>query len=201
MKVQGNLLVQEQANERISFKPTDNKSAGVQPLYLIMHYTAGLSLESAVNWFLKPEAKASAHFVIDRDGRIVQMVELDKRAWHAGQSAWGSLQNMNEFSIGIELVNAGKLSRRGDGAWINWANVVIPSGEVLEAVHKNEKTAAGWHIYPEAQVQAAVQLGTALHQAFQFQDVLGHEDIAPTRKTDPGPAFHMSYFHSAILGR
>lgn len=201
MKVQGNLLVKENDAERIKFLPTDNKSAPVHPLYLIMHYTAGVSLEGAVNWFLQPQAKASAHFVVDRDGSIVQMVELDKRAWHAGESSWGSLQGMNQFSIGIELVNAGKLARRGDGAWINWSNTVIAPVEVIEAVHKNEKTAAGWQIYPEAQIQAAIQLGVALNDAFHFQDVLGHEDIAPRRKTDPGPAFPMGRFHSMLLGR
>jgi len=201
MKVQGNLVVYEQPSERITYKPTDNASGTVKPLFLVMHYTAGISLDSAVSWFLNPEAKASAHFVVDRDGGIVQMVELDKRAWHAGQSVWGSLQGLNQFSIGIELVNAGKLAKRADGAWVNWSNAVIQNDDVLEAIHKNEKTVAGWQMYPGAQIEAAIQLGVALHKVLQFQDVLGHDDIAPGRKTDPGPAFNMNHFRSAVLGR
>jgi N-acetylmuramoyl-L-alanine amidase len=173
----------------------------LSPIYLIMHYTAGPTLEGAVGWFLKPEANASAHLVVGRDGQIVQMVAFNRRAWHAGKSSWGNLDGMNQYSIGIELVNAGKLRKRSDGKWINWANNVIPEDEVTMATHKAETTEAGWHEYTEAQINAAIAAASLLNVVCHFTDVLGHEDVSPGRKVDPGPLFPLNSFRSIVLGR
>lgn len=72
----------------VTFEPTDNHSAGMQPVFLVIHYTGDDSLGGAVAWLKQPEAKASAHFVIGRDGEVVQMVPINRRAWHAGASRW-----------------------------------------------------------------------------------------------------------------
>ena len=79
------------------------------PRFLVIHYTASHGLEETLDWFTDPESRASAHFVVGRDGRIVQLVPLDRRAWHAGDSAWQGRVGMNAHAIGIELVNAGRL--------------------------------------------------------------------------------------------
>lgn len=110
--------------------PTANHGDEITPLYLLMHYTASTTLASATSWFLNPAAEASAHVVIDRDGRMVQMVPFNLRAWHAGQSRWGELTRLNGFSIGIELVNAGKLSKGSDGNWYSYSGQPIPAAEV-----------------------------------------------------------------------
>lgn len=185
----------------VEFIRSPNQSAGLDPRFLIFHYTAGLTAQGAIEWFKNPAAKASAHFVIGRNGAITQMVGLDRRAWHAGESRWGNLNGMNKFSIGIELVNAGRLKRTENGDWLNWASVKIPPAEVLLATHKAENAPAGWHVYPEAQLLAALKVAVALHAAFDFEDILGHDDAAPGRKVDPGPAFPMTSFVSRILGR
>lgn len=200
MRIEKHFLVADN-NEQVIFEKSPNQSSPMSPIYLIMHYTAGPTLDGAVEWFKKAEAKASAHLVIGRDGEIVQMVPFNKKAWHAGKSVWGNLDGMNQYSIGIELVNAGKLRHRSDLKWVNWANNVIPDDQVTEAIHKSEATTAGWHEYTETQIKAAIKVASLLNATYQFTDVLGHEDISPGRKVDPGPLFPMNSFRSIVLGR
>lgn len=200
MRISNHLLVADQG-DRVSFINSPNQSSGLAPLYLIMHYTAGPTLDGAVSWFQKTEAKASAHLVIDRDGAIVQMVPFNRRAWHAGKSKWGQLDGLNQYSIGIELVNAGKLRKNAAGQWVSWSNKVIPAVDVSLARHKDESTEAGWHEYPEAQIEAATNVAALLHARYDFQDVLGHDDVSPGRKVDPGPLFPMNSFRSRVIGR
>ena len=200
MKVDGARLRNDNG-ELVEFIRSPNQSAGLDPRLLILHYTAGLTAQSAINWFSNRDASASAHFVIARNGAITQMVGLDRRAWHAGESRWGNRVGTNRWSIGIELVNAGKLRRTEAGEWISWASVKIPPEEVLVAQHKSETTPAGWHVYPEPQIAAALSVASALHAHFRFEAVLGHEDVSPGRKLDPGPAFPLASFAGRIIGR
>lgn len=187
--------------EKISFVKSPNQSSRITPIYLVIHFTAGANLSGAVSWFQKTEAQASAHLVIDRDGTIVQMVPFNRCAWHAGKSKWGQLEGMNTYSIGIELVNAGKLRRNSKNEWLNWANKIIPEADVTIAKHKDETTEAGWHEYAERQLEVAIKVGSLLHKTYTFTDVLGHDDISPGRKVDPGPLFPMNSFRSMVLGR
>lgn len=200
MKVKNNLLFDD-LDQAVVFRKSPNHSPGIKPLYLIVHYTADTSLEGTLAWFSDTAAQASAHLVIDRDGRIVQMVPFDRRAWHAGKSRWGELEGMNQYSIGIELVNAGKLRKRSDGEWINWSGKVIPAAEVTLAKAAGEETECGWQEYTAVQIEALLQAALALHAACEFADILGHDQVAPGRKVDPGPLFPMSSFKSRILGR
>ncbi len=128
------------------------------------------------------------------------MVRFNRIAWHAGRSSWGDLEGLNQSSIGIELVNAGKL-RRVAGKWLNWAGRSIPDAQVIEDTHKDETVSAGWQVYPAEQIEAALDVAIALHRTYRFLDVLGHEDISPRRKVDPGPAFPMRSFASHVIGR
>jgi N-acetylmuramoyl-L-alanine amidase len=177
-------------DQQVSFTESPNQSGVVRPMYLIMHYTADTSSDNVISWFKNPQAKASAHLVIGLDGDIRQMVRFNKKAWHAGVSQWGELESMNNYAIGIELVNAGKLKQRADGKWINWANEIIPEDQV-----------AGWQIYPQKQIDTAIAVAQALNDKYSFEDILGHDDVAPDRKVDPGPAFPMISFKSKVLGR
>lgn len=184
-----------------NFVETKNFGKVIQPIYIVFHYTAGTTASGAIEWFKKPESQASAHFVIDRNGDVTQMVPTNRRAWHAGASKWGNLEDLNTYSVGIEIVNAGKLNRRADGRWINWSKSVISESDVTVATHKNENSASGWHEYTEEQIASAIALGAAIAVRYAIVDVLGHDDIAPNRKVDPGPMFPMSSIQSRILGR
>jgi N-acetylmuramoyl-L-alanine amidase len=197
--VEGDYLIGSSASP-VKQLSSPNQSKGNSRKYLLIHYTAGTTLEGVVSWFMNPAARASAHLVVARDGSVVQMVPLSRRAWHAGTSEWRGVGDLNRHSIGIEIVNAGQLRQTARG-WVNWAEHRIPDDEVTIATHKNEVAQSGWHEYTAAQIDTVLELGVALHQAFGFEDVLGHDDVSPGRKIDPGPLFPMSSIRSRLFGR
>ncbi|MGQ0603028.1 MAG: N-acetylmuramoyl-L-alanine amidase [Anaerolineales bacterium] len=177
----------------------DNKK--LKAKYLVMHYTAGSSAQSAVEWLCNPVALASAHLVIGRDGGVTQLADFDRVTWHAGPSQWEGLVDMNRHSIGIELDNAGRLVREGN-RWMIWSKTKEYSGdEVMEAVHKNEGSMRGWHTYTAEQLEVALEVALLLVREYKLLDVIGHDDISPRRKWDPGPAFPMESFRGRVVGR
>lgn len=184
----------------VEFVRSPNSGGRLEPQYLVMHFTAGGSARSSINWLTSSRSKASAHLVIARDGAIAQLVPFNRVAWHAGISRWEGLVGMNAHSIGIELDNAGQLVRQA-GTWRAWFGTEYPESEVVEAVHKNETESKGWHAYTEPQIAAATVAAQAIVAKYRLKDVVGHDDIAPDRKTDPGPAFPMNSFRAAVMGR
>lgn len=200
MKIVDHYLCDDEGN-RYPFRSTPNMSdRDLQHEYLIMHYTVSATVEPTVKWLSNPRARASAHLVIGRDGSITQMVPFNKVAWHAGKSSWQALVGLNNYSIGIEMVNVGPLVRTGDG-WASTFGQAVPMNEVLEAKHKNETMVSTWQLYTSEQLMAALEAATTIIQHYEMKDILGHEDIAPGRKRDPGPAFPMEGFRSRIFGR
>lgn len=184
----------------VPFVRSANQSAGIEPRFLVIHYTAGRSAESSVAWLTDPASRASAHVVIGRDGGVTQLVAFDRRAFHAGRSSWLGLDGLNAFAIGIELDNAGELSRQGDH-WHAWFGDRYADDVVLQAVHRNDTVLRGWHTFPAAQIEAALAVSVAVVAKYGLLDVLGHDDISPLRKVDPGPAFPMRSFRSRVMGR
>ncbi len=184
----------------VAWLRSPNQSGAIKPRYLIIHYTAGSSAESSIAHMAKKSAKASAHLVIARDGAVTQMVKFDRKAWHAGKSRWQGLVGLNSHSIGIELDNAGVLEG-GPGQWRAWFGRTYPDEEVMVAAHKFETLERGWHRYTEPQLTALLAAAEAIVTHYGLIDVLGHDDIAPQRKKDPGPAFPMESVSSRLLGR
>ncbi|HEX9987798.1 MAG TPA: N-acetylmuramoyl-L-alanine amidase [Chloroflexia bacterium] len=199
MKVVNNRLVRDNGNP-FTFKPTPNMGGNLQAKYLIMHYTAGASAAESIGWLTNPDAKASAHLVIARSGAITQLVPFDKVAWHAGRSRWEGLVDMNEHSIGIELDNAGALDKSGDH-WRAWFGGNYSQGDVLEAAHKHGGLVRGWHTFTPVQIDVALEVAMVLKAQYNLRDVVGHDDISPGRKIDPGPAFPMRSFQARFRGR
>lgn len=185
----------------VEFVQSPNVGGDLDPQYLVMHYTAGRSVRASINWLTNPDAKASAHLVIARDdGAVTQLVPFDRIAWHAGRSRWEGLSGLNRYSIGIELDNAGILTRQGS-TWRAWFGAAYDADEVVEATHKNEIEPRGWHAFTEAQIESAIAVARLLVGAYGLKDIIGHDDIAPGRKIDPGPAFPMESFRAAVMGR
>jgi len=200
MKIVDHYLCDDDGN-RYPFRSTPNMSnRALQPQYLIMHYTVSSAVEPTVKWLSNPRARASAHLVIGRDGSVTQMVPFDKVAWHAGRSGWQGLVGMNNYSIGIELVNLGPVKRAGE-EWASAFGQKVPTNEVLEAKHKNETMMTAWQLYTPEQLMTSLEIATTIVQHYEMTDILGHDDIAPGRKRDPGPAFPMEGFRSRIFGR
>lgn len=188
------------------YKPSPNIGGPlIKPTLLVMHYTASGSDPSptkVADYFLRPEAKASAHVVLGRDGTCKQVVPFDRKAWHAGKSIWRGHANCNDFSIGIEIDNWGRLSRTADGQVRSWTQAPIEAASATQLTHKHEQTPSLWEVYRETQLAALTDLTRAILTAYpSITEIVGHDDIAPGRKSDPGPAFPMARFMSLVEGR
>ncbi len=165
---------------------------------VIMHYTAG-PYRVSLNTLINPRSRASAHVIIDRDGTITQLVPFNLIAWHAGKSYYKGRSGFNKYSIGIEMVNYGPLTKSGN-IYRAWFGEAVNPSEVIEAIHRNETKPRFWHIYTPEQIDAARDLVELLIETYGIKYILGHEEIAPRRKLDPGPAFPLDKFRDRLLG-
>ncbi len=199
MKIANHFLCQDDGTP-VPYAPSPNIGGKLQPEYLVIHYTANRTPSGAIGTLTNPLSNVSAHLVIAPDGTITQLVPFDTVAWHAGISQWEGRTGLNQYSIGIEIVNAGKLVHK-KGVWISQLGGEFADEEVIEAIHKDETRPSGWQVYTEAQIEAVLQAGQALFQEYKLFDVVGHDDIAPYRKKDPGPAFPMHSLRARLLGR
>ena len=171
---------------------------------IVMHYTAGYDAASAVTFFEKAEAKASAHFVVGTDGAIIQQVSTAHCAWHAGYGEYDGRPGVNRYSIGIEIVNPGYHFRASGGGYLNWQRKPIsaarlaPFPGMVEAKDPWVGSApVFWPEYPDKQLDALEDLSRALLAAYpSLRDIVGHRDVDGVRKlkVDPGPAFPMRRF-------
>lgn len=126
---------------------------------LVLHYTGMQTAEEALARLCAPEAEVSAHYCIDEDGAVTRLVDEDKRAWHAGRSYWRGITDVNSASIGIELVNPG---------------------------HE-----FGYRPFTDAQMEALIPLVADIKARHDIPraNIVGHSDVAPARKLDPGELF------------
>jgi len=196
MRIQDHLL----RGKSIACQDTPNRGGLIEPLYLVFHFTAGSSAQSSADWLCNPRAKASAHVVLGRDGSLWQLAPFNAKTWHAGTSHWDGFSGLNSRSIGIELDNAGRLSKAGS-VYRSWFQAEYPESEVILARHKHEQASDYWHAYTRAQIEKAFDLALLLVEEYSLRDILGHDDIAPRRKSDPGPAFPLSNLRARLFGR
>ena len=164
--------------------PHYNHNREIIPQLIVMHYTAGASARSTADWCSQPEASVSYHVIIDRDGSIIQQVPFNRRAWHAGHSSWLGHTDVNSFSVGVALANYGWVCE-SDVRHFNDGHLWLP------AAHKNDPSRPRWwECYPRAQLLTLCALVAVLVEHYGINAVAGHDDIAPSRKLDPGPAFY-----------
>jgi N-acetylmuramoyl-L-alanine amidase len=140
--------------------PSPNHDERALPISMIvLHYTGMETGAAAIARLCDPAAKVSAHYVVEEDGRVHALVAEDRRAWHAGRSHWRGVTDVNSASVGIEIVNPGH----------DW----------------------GYRDFPADQVAAVVRLVAQVKDRYEVTrgNVVGHSDIAPARKRDPGELF------------
>ncbi len=140
--------------------PSPNFDARALPITMIvLHYTGMQDAESAIARLRDPDAKVSAHYVVAEDGTVLRLVDEANRAWHAGKSHWRDVDDVNSASVGIEIVNPG---------------------------HE-----FGYRPFPDEQIASVVQLVMQIKDRHEITrgNIVGHSDIAPTRKRDPGELF------------
>lgn len=171
---------------------------GDLPDTIILHYTAGGSAASAVDTFAGDEVQASAHVIVARDGALTQMVPFNTIAWHAGRSVYENRIGLNRYAIGIEMVNAGRLEQ-SESDYVSWFGRSYPGDEVIRAMHRNEDEPAFWHRYTDRQLSAVYKLCFTLIREYNIRHILGHEEVSPGRKSDPGPAFPLDRMRERLL--
>ena len=184
------------------------------PRFIVIHYTAGGSGAASRDYMLKsPTQKqrligaggkvyASAHVVVDRDGSVWQIVPFNRKARHAGRSSWKGLDGLNRYSIGIEIANYGWLDAQGDGSYKRSDTPRFAAEDVTVAPMPAGTRIMGWENYPTAQLDAVELVTRALLAAYpSITEVLGHQEISPGRKFDPGPAFPMACFRDLVDSR
>ena len=192
-----NLLQGEKVQHLSCPKNTSKFKAGDLDT-IIIHYTAGRDAESSAKYLVRPDIKASAHLVIGRKGEIYQLVPFDTISWHAGTSSYMGRSGYNSYSIGIELDNAGVLTKTG-GEFTAWFGKKYLPNEAMEATHRNESTSRFWHIYTQEQMEACEEICELLIENYKLKHILGHEEISPGRKQDPGPAFPLDKLRDKLL--
>ncbi|UVO55858.1 N-acetylmuramoyl-L-alanine amidase [Sphingomonas sp. SUN039] len=147
--------------DRIIETPSPNFDERKRPVSIIvLHYTGMQSADLAIRQLTIPESKVSSHYVVAEDGQILRLVAEDKRAWHAGRSHWREVtDDVNSASVGIEIVNPGH----------EW----------------------GYRPFPEAQIESVIELVADIKSRHSITrgNVVGHSDVAPARKQDPGELF------------
>ena len=126
---------------------------------IIIHYTGMQSERESLKRLISPKSKVSCHYLINRKGKIFKLVKDQNIAWHAGKSMWGKYKNLNKNSIGIELENKG---------------------------HKY-----GYQTFYKKQIKKLIKLCKIFKKKYKIKNryILGHSDIAPLRKIDPGENF------------
>jgi N-acetylmuramoyl-L-alanine amidase len=160
----------------------------ITPRFVVIHYTAGPG-SAAAKWIVNPDSKASAHLIIDRDGKVTQLIPFDFVAWHAGVSEWKGISDLNQYSIAIMLENLGWLKKNADGQWVSSFGQTVSQDEVFVPIPENGQKELGWHTYTDEQISTLIEVLKALFAYYpQLEEVVGHDDIGEG-KQDPGPAF------------
>jgi N-acetylmuramoyl-L-alanine amidase len=150
--------------------------------FLVIHFTAGATGMSSINYWRNLRNGVCAHFVIERDGTIIQCRPCNRTCGHAGASSWKdpktgiTYYGLNACSIGIELANGGN-------AYPEQFSSLDPFVD-----SRGRK----WESYPARQIASCERLSKVLVDRYNLDDLVGHQHIAPNRKNDPGPAFPMS---------
>ena len=142
---------------RLSSPNFDERKAPID--MLVLHYTGMKTAQEALDRLRDPDAKVSAHYLIDEDGEVYSLVDESKRAWHAGVSSWKEKTDINSRSIGIEIVNPGHEFGYRSFPDKQIQSTIVLSKEIIK------------------------------HNSILNKNIVGHSDIAPNRKTDPGELF------------
>lgn len=198
MEIKGDML-QGSEVEFIKSPNFSGKFKSGMPDTVIIHYTAAPSAKSAIRTLTNPRVKASAHLLIQRDGKVKQMVPFNVIAWHAGKSSYKGRTGFNQYSIGIELDNAGPLKKSGD-SFRDVYGVEYAANLAVEGTHRNQTKSKFWHAYSDVQIEKTIDVLELLAETYNVKFILGHEEIAPNRKSDPGPAFPLDKIREQLLG-
>lgn len=180
---------------KLQMYKSPNHGGTIEPRIIVINFTRSRTLMSSVRWMMTEDSRASTHIIIGRDGKAVQMVPLNVKAWHCGLSSYRGHAQCNNFSIGIELCNWGEVTFKY-GMYQTWAKTCVHEDDVLRAAHRFEPNIMRyWEKYTKEQVDTCVDICQGLLQVYpNIEAVVGHDDIClPTgRSFGPGPALDLN---------
>lgn len=187
-------------------KPTPNHSGKITPKFIVMHYTAGSTAESAIQTFQSASSRVSAHLTIDTDGVVYQHAPFNIKTWHAGPSEHMGYHGLNGHSIGIEIVNVGWLRDEGH-MWArrdsNGTIVAQAPKSAAGVIAPNARVGSGdffWPAYTQAQLDSVAAITEDIIAEYDILDIVSHEEIDSRGwKTDPGPSFPMADFKRLLF--
>lgn len=191
-------------HEGLNRMPARWTGGSIAPTLVVLHDTASrLSDLSAARYLADNSRKVSVHFVVERDGTVTQQVPIDRRANHAGRSHYHGRDGCNGFSIGIEIVNPGKLVRKNAHMATAWYGEDFRIKDFgIEEASTPEHGAGLWMAYTEEQIGA---LDALLHALFDevgsLTDLRTHWYVSPGRKIDTNPLFPLEHLRSRVMGR
>ena len=196
------------ANHKIveggAYRAASSFGGTIKPEVVVIHDTAGrLDKGNSADYLRGSPSGTSVHFVIELDGSVEQQVPLNRRAGHAGRSSYHGREDVNDFSIGIELVNVGRMTKSGPDHAVTWfkARYEIATSEI-EFVRTEEHGPGFWMDYTPEQIVALEALLRGLFKHIPaLSDIVGHWYISPGRKVDPNPLFPMDAIRARVLGR
>lgn len=177
----------------------------ITPTVVILHDTASpLDTGNSARYLQHNSAGVSVHFVVERDGSVEQQVATNRRANHAGRSHYHGQKGVNNFSIGIEIVNPGRMTKgpRVHTA-VTWFKRVFDMEEHgIQHVETREHGAGFWMDYTPEQIEAVTMLLVALFDYVPtLKDVQTHWYVSPGRKVDTNPLFPLAAIRAKVLGR
>ncbi|WP_353428742.1 N-acetylmuramoyl-L-alanine amidase [Paracoccus denitrificans] len=194
--------------EGVEFQPARWTGGAITPEIIILHDTAGrLEKGNSARYLRDNDAKVSVHFVLERDGTIVQQVPTNRQANHAGESSYNGRKGCNGFSIGIEIVNPGKMTRIAGtgGLWARaWWKEDFQDGHGVELVEMTtpEHGSGVWMDYTPEQITAGTLLLETLFRDIRtLKDITTHWYVSPGRKVDTNPLFPLEQIRAKVLGR
>jgi N-acetylmuramoyl-L-alanine amidase len=148
-----------------------NRKTGAKINSIVLHYTGMVSFEAAINRMKNPDFEVSAHYCVDVDGSVHRLVEDKYKAWHSGESFWRGIDKLNDYSVGIEIANKG---------------------------HQY-----GYEKFSDEQIKSVTELCRLIiknNPDIDQRNIVGHSDIAPDRKEDPGELFPWGHLANNGIG-
>jgi N-acetylmuramoyl-L-alanine amidase len=198
------MQIQDYKVRDIPFKAAESIGGVITPEVVVLHDTAGnLNKGNSAQYLRTAPNGVSVHFVVERDGTIEQQVPVNRRAGHAGRSSYHGTHNVNGFSIGIEIVNPGKMTSSDGRVAKPWFGTAYDVAEFnIQRVSTKEHGDGWWMPYTEAQIEAVRALLRVLFDGVpSLKDIVAHWYISPGRKTDTNPLFPLDQIKSLTLGR
>lgn len=191
--------------EGVDVVHSPNKGRRITPQVIVLHDTAGrLEAHGSISWLTNRKSKVSAHLVVARNGKVTQLVPFDVAAWHAGRSAYKGRRHVNNFGIGIEIVNPGLMKAISDDhgisggrAWYK-EDFLIKDGHDVKWSETPEHGGGVWMHYTDEQMSVLKEICIALTDKYNIKDVTTHYAISPKRKVDVNPLFPIHSFREAV---